>query len=300
VLELWSGHGYYRRAHHLHAAAQIVVDRYGDRFPDDAATLQALPGVGRSTASAIAAFASGERGAILDGNVKRVLARHRGIEGWPGAPAVESALWRAAHELLPADAADAEAAIAHYTQGMMDLGATVCTRAPPRCEACPVAGDCVARREGRTASLPSPRPRKVLPRREIVLLLLDRDGKILLERRPPAGIWAGLLSLPEAPVGTDLAAWLAARFNATARALVPLPALTHAFTHFRLTAHPVRVELAQRAQGVEMPGSEWVTREQALGAALPAPIRRLLQGACIARATLRPSESRPACRHRCQ
>ena len=277
VLELWSGLGYYRRAHHLHAAARIVVDRHGGRFPDDAAMLETLPGIGRSTAAAIASFARGERGAILDGNVKRVLARHRGIEGWPGAPAVAGALWRVAQELLPPETGGAPDTIAHYTQGMMDLGATVCTRMRPRCDACPVAVDCVARREGATASLPSPRPRKPLPRREIVVFLLERDGKILLEQRPPVGIWAGLWSLPEAPVGTGVEAWLATRFNATAGVPRALPPLTHAFTHFSLTMHGVRVPIAQWPVGVEAPGVAWFEREAALAAAVPAPIRRMLQ-----------------------
>jgi A/G-specific adenine glycosylase len=277
VLELWSGLGYYRRAHHLHSAARIVVERHGGRFPGDAATLEALPGIGRSTAAAIAAFTSGERGAILDGNVRRVLARHRGIEGWPGAPTVGTALWRVAEELLPVDRGDARASIVDYTQGLMDLGATLCTRARPRCDACPVGADCVARRDGRTATLPSPRPRKPLPRREIMLLLLERDGKVLLERRPPVGIWAGLWSLPEAPLGTDVASWLAGRFHATACAQRPLPPLTHAFTHFSLTMHPVRVALARWPEGAGMPGIEWFARDRALAAALASPIRRLLR-----------------------
>ena len=137
VLELWSGLGYYRRAHHLHAAARAVVAQHGGRFPRDAETIATLPGIGRSTAAAIAAFAFGERAAILEGNVKRVLARHRGVEGFPGAPKVEAELWKVAEALLP------ERGIETYTQALMDLGATVCTRATPRCNECPVAADCV-------------------------------------------------------------------------------------------------------------------------------------------------------------
>ena len=168
------------------------------RFPADAATLATLPGIGRSTAAAIAAFASGERGAILDGNVKRVLARHRGIDGWPGAPGVEAKLWRAAEALLP------RRATSTYTQALMDLGATVCTRARPRCDACPIADDCVALHEHRIDALPSPRPRKPLPHREVRVLVLERDGMILLEQRPPLGIWGGLWSLPELPMDADV------------------------------------------------------------------------------------------------
>jgi A/G-specific adenine glycosylase len=296
VLELWSGLGYYRRAHHLHAAARIVAARHGSRFPDDAAMLETLPGIGRSTAAAIAAFAGGERGAILDGNVKRVLARHRGIEGWPGALAIETALWRVAQELLPPGTDDARAAIADYTQGMMDLGATVCTRARPRCDACPVGDDCIARHDGTTSSLPSPRPRKPLPRREIVVFLLERDGKVLLEKRPPVGVWAGLWSLPEAPVGTDVEPWLARRFKARARASRSLPPLTHAFTHFLLTMHCVRVSIVRWPIGAETPapGVEWFERERAVTAALPSPIRRLLQRCWDRAEESRPRNARPS------
>ena len=273
VLELWSGLGYYRRAHHLHTAARAVVADHGGRFPADAATLTTLPGVGRSTAAAIAAFASGERGAILDGNVRRALARHRGVDGWPGAPSVEAKLWRIAESLLPDDAPD----IATYTQALMDLGATLCTRARPRCDACPVADDCVALREQRIGALPSPRPRKPLPRRELRVLLLECEGRVLLEQRPPVGIWAGLWSLPELPVDGDLAAYVGGRFGVVAGPVEPLPAIDHGFTHFALTMHPLRVPVADWPAGAQMPGVEWFTREAAIAAAVPAPIRRLFE-----------------------
>ncbi|HEY5366606.1 MAG TPA: A/G-specific adenine glycosylase, partial [Casimicrobiaceae bacterium] len=200
VLEHWSGLGYYRRAHHLHATANVVMREHGGVFPVDSATLETLPGIGRSTAAAIAAFSSGEHAAILDGNVKRVLARHAGIEGFPGEPRVAARLWDVAMARLPqrvvgfpraASAAgiphadsiaglplppagegrgEGAAIIERYTQAMMDLGATVCTRVGPRCDACPVAVDCVARIEGRTRELPTPRTRKPLPQREMLVL----------------------------------------------------------------------------------------------------------------------------------
>jgi A/G-specific adenine glycosylase len=282
VLELWSGLGYYRRAHYLHAAARRVVEQHAGRFPADAATLATLPGIGRSTAAAIAAFASGAHVAILDGNVKRVLARHRGIDGWPGAPRVARELWRVAETLLPGDAldpaagADGTSAIAAYTQGMMDVGATVCTRTP-RCPACPVRDDCVARLEERIASLPAPRPRRALPQRAIRLLLLERDGRMLLEQRPPLGVWAGLWSLPEAPVDADVAAHIATHFLGVAGTPSALPARTHVFTHFRLTLHPIRVPIARWPAALHSTGIAWYDREGALACALPAPIRRLLQ-----------------------
>jgi A/G-specific adenine glycosylase len=271
VLELWSGLGYYRRAHHLHAAARSVVDRFNGRFPVDAANLTTLPGIGRSTAAAIAAFASNERGAILDGNVKRVLARHRGIDGWPGEPRVEALLWRAADALLP-KCED----IATYTQGMMDVGATICTRSRPRCERCPVAVDCVARRDARIDELPAPRPRKALPRREVAVLLIEHDRRILLERRPDTGVWPGLLGLPELPIDADIAAAVTARFGRPPVAMQRLPRLTHAFTHFVLDMQPVRVVLNAHSPHVAQPSIEWLSAVGASRAAVPAPVRTLL------------------------
>jgi A/G-specific adenine glycosylase len=272
VLEHWSGLGYYRRAHHLHAAAKAVVGKHRGTFPREVAQLAALPGIGRSTAAAIAAFAFGARAAILDGNVKRVLARHRGIAGWPGAPAIEAKLWRAAESLLP------RAKVATYTQALMDLGATVCTRASPRCDACPVAGDCVARLRNRVASLPSPRPKKTLPRRSVRVLLLERAGTILLEKRPATGVWSGLWSLPEAPAEADVARHCLARFGARVVAGEALAPVEHGFTHFRLTLLPLRVRVRSWPSRAEAPGFLWLAREDALAAALPAPIRKLLRG----------------------
>ena len=210
VLQLWSGLGYYRRAHMLHRAAQIVIAEHAGAFPMDAQTLATLPGIGRSTAAAIAVFARGERGAILDGNVKRVLARHEGVNGFPGDAPVERLLWQRADALLPTR--DIET----YTQALMDLGATVCLRGEPRCAECPVAGDCIARLDNRLAELPAPRPKKLLPRRAIAGLLIERHGEVLLERRPATGIWAGLWSLPRsilAPTQHNLPHALAPRFR---------------------------------------------------------------------------------------
>ena len=285
VLELWSGLGYYRRAHHLHAAARIVVERHGGRFPADAATLATLPGIGRSTAAAIAALACGTRAAILDGNVKRVLARHRGIEGWPGEARVQARLWQIAEGLLPPRArapSRSEAQrpvrdIGAYTQGMMDLGATICTRARPRCAACPVARDCVARCADRVASLPAPRPRKRLPQRAATVLLLERGGEFLLEQRPPLGVWAGLWSFPETESGADVAAYVAARFDATIEEPMALAPLRHAFTHFALTLHPVRAAVRAWPARVESPCMRWLTPAAAIDAAVPAPVRTLLR-----------------------
>jgi A/G-specific adenine glycosylase len=271
VLELWAGLGYYRRAHHLHAAARAVVDRHGGSFPRTPDELATLPGVGRSTAAAIAAFAFGVRGAILDGNVKRVLARHRGIEGFPGEAAVEKQLWVVAEALLPARG------IENYSQGLMDLGATVCTRFGPRCDACPVAGDCVARVQGRVDRLPSPRPRKSVPERELKVLLIERAGELLVERRPATGIWSGLWSLPELPADADVAEALRGRFGIEAATIVALAPVVHGFTHFTLTLHPLRIAVRRWQPRAESPECLWLTRDDATSAALPAPIKRLIR-----------------------
>ena len=299
VLERWSGLGYYRRAHHLHAAAQRVVAMHGGEFPTDAATLATLPGIGRSTAAAIAAFASGERAAILDGNVKRVLARHAGVEGYPGAPAVAARLWREAEARLPGVSSERDGrgiarnargiesypqgiesypqGIESYTQGMMDLGATVCTRTRPRCGECPVSADCVARCEGRVDTLPSPRPRRDIPRRAVNVLLLADGPHILFERRPATGVWGGLWSLPEAPLDADLARDVAARFALHPTAMHMMPSLTHAFTHFTLTLHPHWMNVVTTDGAGDDAGRCWLTRDAALEAALPAPIKRMLR-----------------------
>ena len=270
VLALWSGLGYYRRAHHLHEAACAIVARHGGKFPRDAEAIATLPGVGRSTAAAIAAFAFGQRSAILEGNVKRVLARHRGISGYPGAPKVQAKLWSIAESLLPSKD------IGAYTQALMDLGATVCTRSAPRCGACPVAADCVALASDRVGVLPSPRPAKERPKRSVRVLLIERAGTMLLEKRPALGIWAGLWSLPELDPAADVARHCKARYAANVVVGDALDPIEHGFTHYQLTMHPQRVTVRTWPSRAEAAGMLWLTRDDALGAALPAPIRRLL------------------------
>ncbi len=271
VLERWSGLGYYRRAHHLHAAARTVVDRHGGRFPRDVDAIVALPGIGRSTAAAIAVFAFGAPEAILDGNVKRVLARHRGVAGWPGAPKVEASLWQIARSLVPSRESG------RYTQGLMDLGAKVCTRTNPNCPDCPVSRDCIARREQRISEIPAARPRRTLPHRATRMLVIERGGAILFERRPAVGLWSGLWSLPEAAPDRDVAMQVRARFGVSGRVIETLAPIEHGFTHFTLTLHPVRVAVTRRPPRAEAPGLVWLTREDALGAALPAPIKRIVR-----------------------
>jgi A/G-specific adenine glycosylase len=268
VMPLWAGLGYYARARHLHRCAQIVAGPHGGRFPDAVDALAELPGIGRSTAAAIAAFCFDRRAPILDGNVKRVLARHFGIEGYPGAAAVEQRLWQIAQRLLPP-----AAAMPAYTQAVMDLGATICTRRAPRCADCPVRATCVAWRSGRTAELPAARPARVQRIETAVLLLAVHRGRVLLERRPPRGIWGGLLSLPQFARPAAL--------RAAAAALDPLAAPAalaprqHAFTHFTLRFTPYRLRVT-RIHAVP-PATLWLPWRDLESAALPAPIRTLLR-----------------------
>ncbi len=266
VLALWSGLGYYSRGRNLHAAAVRIAAESGGRFPSDRAALETLPGVGRSTAAAIAVFSGGARGAILDGNVKRVLARHFAVEGFPGESAVEKRLWTLAESLLPED--DVEA----YTQGLMDLGATLCGRSQPRCAACPLAATCAARLSGRVAAFPAARPKKVLPRKTTVMLVLVHDGRMLLARRPPAGIWGGLWSFPE--FGTVVAARrYAAERGMRVSSSRELEPIAHSFSHYRLSITPLHCAVSGAGAVAQEPGVRWMTREQALAASLPAPVR---------------------------
>ncbi len=220
VLALWSGLGYYSRARNLHAAARALVARHESMFPASPDLIAQLPGIGRSTAAAIAALAFGQRAAILDGNVKRVLARHGGIAGWPGDRKIETALWRLAESHLPHTAIEA------YTQGMMDLGALVCSRGTPACCDCPVNSDCVAFTQQRTADLPTPRPRKTLPERQVQMLLLLDRGELMLEKRPARGVWGGMWSLPELGLDDDPASHCRDRFGFTAQTQQAWPQLS--------------------------------------------------------------------------
>ncbi|HJV07649.1 MAG TPA: A/G-specific adenine glycosylase [Chromobacteriaceae bacterium] len=271
VLAQWSGLGYYSRARNLHKAAQMVRDEFGGVFPCEREQIERLPGVGRSTAAAIAAFAFGQRETILDGNVKRVLTRCFGIEGFPGERAVEKQLWTLAEKLLPPPPADMTA----YTQGLMDLGATVCRRGKPACENCPMQDGCVAWQCGRTADLPTPRPKKALPTRHTVMLLACHGHKVWLQRRPPTGIWGGLLSLPEFDSSQAVDDWLAA--TGLGDVLPAWPELEHVFSHYRLiiTPLPVRLE-ALSATAVKENNGNWFDLSAAPDVGVPAPVRRLL------------------------
>ena len=270
VMALWSGLGYYARARNLHRAAREVVARFDGKFPTTFEALSSLPGVGRSTAGAIAAFAGGERRAILDGNVRRVLARHAGVPGDPMSSATLAALWEVADSRLPGK--DIEG----YTQGMMDLGADVCTVRKPACLVCPVNVDCIARLENRIDELPGKRLRAAPKRKRIAMLVAISRGEVLLEKRPPAGIWGGLWSLPEAPVDADPANAIR-EWGITAAQVSPIAPFEHAFTHFTLEVAPWRIDVRKARPLAAERGATWLSLSELSGAALPSPVRKLLQ-----------------------
>ncbi|WP_103035247.1 A/G-specific adenine glycosylase [Castellaniella caeni] len=305
VLQAWAGLGYYARARNLHRCVQVIRDTWQGRFPRSSTALAELPGIGRSTAAAIAAFAFGERAPILDGNVRRVLARYLALEGDTGSTRLMQTLWRHAQAWL--DAAPADLDMRAYTQGQMDLGATICTRSRPDCEHCPLRHDCAARRLGLQDSLPTPRSRPSQPRHSCCLLILESDGRLWLQRRPAQGIWGGLWALP---VFADRAALEAACRELAAphaAAIETLAAFEHVFTHFRLLIQPLRVTLpglsrqaanllpaphatvaesgaARRAKPnpallpPSVGQSAWTALDALSGLGMPAPVARLLDG----------------------
>ena len=273
VLALWSGLGYYARARNLHAAARHCMALHDGELPRDIDALVALPGIGRSTAAAILAQAWGDRHAILDGNVKRVLARYHGVAGWPGAPAVERSLWAFAETHLP------DTRLADYTQAQMDLGATLCTRTAPACVLCPLQAECIARIEGRTAELPTSKPGKPLPQRHAcVLWLEDADGRVLLQQRPPTGIWSSLWTLPQADDEVAARAWFKHHCDGDFARGIGKPPISHVFSHFKLELLPrYWRDVALHPQVRDNGDLRWVARAQLGALGIPAPIRRLLE-----------------------
>lgn len=294
VMPLWSGLGYYARARNLHAAARVVMTQYNGVFPEAPEIIAELPGIGRSTANAIAVVCFGARVPILDGNVKRVLCRTFGIEGIPGTAALESRLWQYAEELLPkrlpkrSPKRDLAKNMATYIQAQMDLGATLCTRSRPQCPVCPLEDICVARATGRTAELPQKKLRRLKPDRHVTLLVLVHEHHVLLETRPPIGIWGGLRSLPELPPEENAAAYVEKKFGARMLAVSPAPSrngllnpildktFLHVFTHFRLHITPLLCHVSLRSSAMEA-GFFWLDLTALDTAALPAPVRRILE-----------------------
>jgi A/G-specific adenine glycosylase len=273
VLHLWTGLGYYARARNLRSCAHVLVQQYGGEFPAAIEAVQALPGIGRSTAAAILALSRGERHAILDGNVKRVLARVYGIAGDPSSAPVLAALWRQAEACTPGERVGA------YTQAIMDLGATVCTRSRPACTVCPMSDRCVAAREGRQAELPGAKPRRARRAHAATLLIAETGAAdaraILLERRPAPGIWGGLWSLPQFESEADALDWGRRHLDGIERSTEQLAAIDHAFTHFDLRLTPVRVR-CRPAAAVRDGEQLWYTLAAPPRVGLPQPVRELI------------------------
>jgi A/G-specific adenine glycosylase len=274
VLGLWSGLGYYARARNLHRAAQQIHEQYADEFPRDVAALEALPGIGRSTAAAIASLAFDLPHAILDGNVKRVFARQFALRDWPGTTANLKRLWHAAETQMPATQC------ADYTQAIMDLGATLCTPRNPQCADCPVATSCQAKQQGLEQDIPAPKPRKALPVRSCLMAIAQNAAnEVWLERRPNSGIWGGLWTLPQFEVLDTFLAWAPAQVMDEADAPDPI---RHTFSHFHLDIEPRQLRFTTTAEVTpaltnEATKGAWYTPAQCMALGLPAPVRRLLE-----------------------
>lgn len=272
VLHLWTGLGYYARARNLHKAAGIITGKFHGRFPEDIEALIALPGIGRSTAGAILSLAMNQRRPILDGNVKRVLTRVYAIEGRPGQSDVNNRLWSLADECTPTER------VADYTQAIMDLGATVCTRSRPGCDRCPLAEGCVAHARGEETRFPERKPARVKPVRQVTFLILENDqGALLLQKRPPSGIWGGLWGFPECAENTDISQRLAE----TGFELLEhrdLPAMRHTFSHFHLDINPVHCRVRAGPTGVaETQPSRWYRNDDSQRLGLATPVKKLIE-----------------------
>ncbi|AOY90024.1 A/G-specific adenine glycosylase [Marinobacter salinus] len=274
VLSHWSGLGYYARARNLQKAAKTVVEDFGGRFPETQEELETLTGIGRSTAAAIIAQAFGKRAAILDGNVKRVLARYQAVPGWPGQTAVLNQLWQHAEQHTPGSR------VRDYTQAIMDLGAMVCTRSRPACDGCPLQQDCTAYARNETSLYPGSKPKKVKPEKTTWMVILeDNEGRILLERRPPSGIWGGLWSLPELDpaFGSDeLQEACEQQLGLNCGEPRLISGFRHTFSHYHLHIQPARLSVTRQEGIADGDRLRWLHRDEALTLGLPAPIRTLL------------------------
>jgi A/G-specific adenine glycosylase len=271
VLAHWSGLGYYARARNLKRATARIVTDFNGVFPADFDAIRRLPGVGRSTAGAISVFAFGAKRAILDGNVKRVLCRAFGVTGFPGEKKIEHELWRKAESLLPGQ--DVET----YTQALMDVGAMVCTRTLPKCRACPLNVECIAYNSSRTLELPSPRSRSKLREKQAQWLIVFSRGQVLLEKRPPTGVWGSLWCFPELPQDADAEIWCAQHYGKASACRENIAPFQHAFTHFKLTITPRVLRLNKVNMRARQPRGVWLDVVDAIGAAVPAPVRQVLK-----------------------
>ena len=271
VLHLWSGLGYYARARNLHKTATIIYEK-GGVFPDNLDSLMELPGIGRSTAGAILSIAFNKSHPILDGNVRRVFARYQAISGWTGHSKISDKLWKISSHYTPS------LRVAEYTQAIMDLGATVCTRSKPRCNECPISSDCLAKKENRVNELPTPKPAKILTTKKIVFLLLENNQKqYLLQKRPPTGIWGGLWSLPEFNSFTGIQSWCLEN-SIPMQSVKHLDEQRHTFSHYHLDYTTVLIKTENPINNVmEDNQAVWYKAKQIKTLGLPAPIKRLLQ-----------------------
>ncbi|NOU00239.1 MAG: A/G-specific adenine glycosylase [Gallionella sp.] len=271
VLAHWSGLGYYARGRNLHRAAQLIVEKHHGEFPQVFDDIIALPGIGRSTAAAICALAFHQHHAILDGNVKRVLARYCGIAGWTGDKKIAAQLWQQAEALLP------ERDVAIYIQAQMDMGATLCTRSKPKCCECPVQGSCVAFQTQCVSALPTLRLRKAIPEKHTTLLLLMHGNNILLEKRAPQGIWGGLWCLPQLDDGNGLVSDYLQHNALEVSERIELAEFTHTFTHYKLHITPVLLRVANQPLQINQADRVWLDAAEALQGAIPTPVRELLK-----------------------
>jgi A/G-specific adenine glycosylase len=273
VLHLWTGLGYYASARNLHRAAKYVMEVCGGQFPDTLEGLERLPGVGRSTAGAILSLAFGQRASILDGNVKRVLARYHRVEGWPGQSAVHKRLWEIAEQYTPYERC------ADYTQAMMDLGATLCTRSKPACELCPLREGCETRASGDQADFPGKKPRKALPVKTTCFLIARNPlGEVWLEKRPPKGIWGGLWCFPELDSVDAGGEHCLDLWGNEPHAAETWPEFRHTFSHYHLDITPLVVDLpAQTDIVMEGAGQLWYNVREATQVVLAAPVAALLK-----------------------
>ena len=272
VLHQWTGLGYYARGRNLHSAARKICNEYMGILPKDIKTLISLPGIGRSTAGAILALAFDQRHPILDGNVKRVLARYHAIVGWPGQKQIEDQLWELSDKHTPVEG------VARYTQAVMDLGATVCSRKNPGCNDCPLQEGCLARQQDRQHEFPTPRPKKILPVRNTVFLMLENDqGEILLERRPPSGIWGGLWGFPECVPHISIQDWVKNHLGLLVGDPHRRADIRHTFSHFHLDIVPVHVQLLGYDNQVKLPVScSWYHNNSGEAKGMPTPVKQLL------------------------
>ena len=271
VLKHWAGLGYYARGRNLHKCAQQIVAEYDGEFPLTVDELVALPGIGRSTAGAVISLSSGQRAVILDGNVKRVLARFHGVSGWPGKTSVADTLWQHAEQHTPTKRCD------DFNQVMMDLGATLCTRSKPQCEQCPLQQHCYAYKNQQQSQFPGKKPKKVTPVKTTQWLVMrNSQQQIYLEQRPPQGIWGGLWSFPEAPMDTAADSHCEAHYGSI-KTLKQGIEFRHTFSHYHLDIQPVIIDIKRRQSRLRSDDKErWFTLEEIEQIGLAAPVKKLL------------------------